>query len=141
MGIASPPASKQSCYGGELMQKRVLVVDDNDTIRLIVRTTIEMQTPFVVHEAVDGVDAIQKAETLNPDLVVMDLSMPRMDGLDASRTLKKLQHPPQIILFTINKDRVTDSDADSAGLAAVIEKSEGLEPLLQQVQHLLQPTY
>ncbi len=123
------------------MQKRVLVVDDNDTIRLIVRTTIEMQTPFVVHEAVDGVDAIQKAETLNPDLVVMDLSMPRMDGLDASRTLKKLQHPPQIILFTINKDRVTDSDADSAGLAAVIEKSEGLEPLLQQVQHLLQPTY
>src|SRR5437870_8138143 len=87
------------------MQKRVLVVDDNDTIRLIVRTTIEMQTPFVVHEAVDGVDAIQRAETLNPDLVVMDLSMPRMDGLDASRTLKKLQHPPQIILFTINKDR------------------------------------
>ncbi|PYT97324.1 MAG: hypothetical protein DMG34_23000 [Acidobacteria bacterium] len=111
------------------------------TIRLIVRTTIEMQTPFVVHEAVDGVDAIQRAETLNPDLVVMDLSMPRMDGLDASRTLKKLQHAPQIILFTINKDRVTDSDADSAGLAAVIEKSEGLEPLLQQVQHLLQRTY
>jgi len=100
-----------------------------------------MQTPFVVHEAVDGVDAIERAETLNPDLVVMDLSMPRMDGLDASRTLKKLQHPPQIVLFTINKDRVTDSDADSAGLAAVIEKSEGLEPLLQQVQHLLQPTH
>ena len=46
------------------MQKRVLVVDDNETIRLIVRTTIEMQTPFVVHEAVDGVDAIQRAETL-----------------------------------------------------------------------------
>src|SRR5437899_12067804 len=123
------------------MQKRVLVVDDNDTIRLIVRTTIEMQTPFVVHEAVDGVDAIQRAETLNPDLAVMDLSIPRMDGLDASRTLKKLQHAAQIILFTINKDRVTDSDADNTGLAAVIEKSEVFELSLQQVQHLLQPTY
>ena len=111
------------------------------TIRLIVRTTIEMQTPFVVHEAVDGVDAIQRAETLNPDLVVMDLSMPRMDGLDASRTLKKSQHPPQIVLFTVNKDGVSDAEADSAGLAAVIEKSEGLEPLLQKVQHLLQPTH
>jgi CheY-like chemotaxis protein len=71
----------------------------------------------------------------------MDLSMPRMDGLDASRTLKKSKHPPQIVLFTINKNGVTDSEADSAGLAAVIEKSEGLEPLLQQVQHLLQPSH
>jgi CheY-like chemotaxis protein len=120
------------------MQKRVLVVDDNDTIRLIVRSTLEMHTPYIVHEAVDGLDALQKAETLNPDLVVMDLSMPRMDGLDASVSLKNSLRPPQVVLFTVNKDNVTDSDADRAGLSAIIEKSEGLEPLLQQVQQLLQ---
>jgi CheY-like chemotaxis protein len=121
------------------MQKRVLVVDDNAIIRRFVRSTLEVHTPFIVHEAVDGIDAIEKAETLNPDLVVMDASMPRMDGLDASISLKKSHHPPQVVLFTINKDAVSDSDASRAGLSAIIEKSEGLEPLLRQVQHLLQP--
>lgn len=122
------------------MQKRVLVVDDNDTIRTMVRSTIEMHTSFIVHEAVDGVDAIHKAETLNPDLVVMDLSMPRMHGLAASRELKKSLHPPRVVLFTIHKDAVSDSDAAQAGLSAIVEKSQGLEPLLEEVQHLLQPT-
>lgn len=122
------------------MQKRVLVVDDNEAVRTIVRSTLEMHTPFIVHEAVDGVDAVEKAETLKPDLVVMDLSMPRMDGLDASFNLKKSHHPPQVVLFTVNKDALTDSDVDRAGVSAVIEKSEGLEPLLEEVQHLLQST-
>ncbi len=121
------------------MQKRVLVVDDNETIRTIVRSTLEMQTPFIVHEAVDGVDAIQKAQTLSPDLVVMDLSMPRMDGLDATRTLKQSDHPPQVVLFTVHKDAISESDARQAGIDAVVGKSEGLEPLLEEVQHLLQP--
>jgi CheY-like chemotaxis protein len=122
------------------MQKRVLVVDDNDAIRTIVRSALEMYTPFIVHEAVDGVDAIEKAEILNPDLVVMDSSMPRMDGLDASLTLKNSHHPPQVVLFAVSKEAVTDSDVDRAGVSAVIEKSEGIEPLLEEVQHLLQPT-
>src|SRR5260370_25798015 len=111
------------------MQKRVLVVDDNETVRTIVRSTLEMQTPFIVHEAVDGVDAIQKAETLNPDLVVMDLSMPRMNGLEATRALKKSNHPPQVVLFTIHKNAISESDAQQVGVDAVVEKSEHLDPL------------
>src|SRR5260370_28461854 len=103
------------------MQKRVLVVDDTEAVRTIVRSTLEMHTPFIVHEAVDGVDAVAKAETLNPDLVVMDLSMPRMDGLDASLNLRKSPHPPQVVLFTVNKYALTDSDVDHAGVSAVIE--------------------
>jgi DNA-binding NarL/FixJ family response regulator len=123
------------------MQKRVLVVDDNEMVRLVVRSTLEMHTPFIVHEAVDGLDAIQKAETLNPDLVVMDLTMPRMHGLDASRTLKESHHPPQVVLFTVHKAAITESDATQAGLSAIVEKSEGLETLLHEVEHLLQPSH
>ena len=123
------------------MLKRVLVVDDNETIRTIVRSTPELQTPFIVHEAVDGLDAIQKAETLNPDLVVMDLSMPRMNGLDATRTLKKSDRPPRVVLFTVHKNAIPESDARRVGLDAIVEKSDGLEPLLEEVQHLLQPTH
>ncbi len=123
------------------MRKRVLVVDDNEAIRTIVRSTLELQTPFIVHEAVDGLDAIQKAETLNPDLVVMDLSMPRMNGLDATRTLKKSDRPPRVVLFTVHKNAIPESDARRVGFDAIVEKSDGLEPLLEEVQHLLQPTH
>ncbi len=123
------------------MNKRVLVVDDNEVIRLIVRSALEMHTPFVIHEAVDGIDALEKADTLNPDLVVMDLSMPRMSGLDASRTLKQAHPPIQVVLFTLHKDSVTDADAHRAGVSAVVAKSEGLETLLDEVQHLLPATH
>jgi len=119
------------------MMKRVLVVDDNEVIRLIVRSALEMHTPFVVQEAVDGVDAIEKADTFNPDLVVMDLAMPRMSGLDATRSLKQSHPPTQVVLFTLHKDAITDSDANRAGAAAVVAKSDGLETLLHEVQHLL----
>jgi CheY-like chemotaxis protein len=123
------------------MQKRILVVDDNQVIRLIVRSALEMHTPFIVHEACDGQDAIEKAEALNPDLVVMDLSMPRMHGLDASRKLKQGQSSIRVVLFTTHKKVLSNADADRAGLDAVISKSDGLETLLQQVQHMLEPVH
>jgi two-component system response regulator MprA len=119
------------------MMKRVLVVDDNEVIRMIIRSTLEMHTPYVVQEAVDGVDALEKADTFNPDLVVMDFAMPRMSGLDASRTLKQTHPPTQVVLFTLHKDSVSDSDVNRAGVSAVVAKSDGLETLLDEVQHLL----
>jgi CheY-like chemotaxis protein len=119
------------------MLKRILVVDDNQFIRMIVRSAFEVLGPFIVHDACDGLDALQKAETLNPDLVVTDLSMPRMHGLDASRNLKETCLPVQVILFTAHKNVLTESDADLAGLSAVVSKSDGIETLLQQAQSLL----
>ena|SRR5258707_1048890 len=123
------------------MQKRILVVDANQVIGLIVRSALEMHTPFIVHEACDGLDAVEKAESLNPDLVVMDLSMPRMHGLDASRKLKSACPPVQVVLFTIHKSMGTDSEADQAGLDAIVSKSDGIEPLIQEVQNLLERTH
>jgi len=123
------------------MQKRVLVVDDNQIIHLIVRWDSEMHTPFIVHEACDGIDAAEKAGALHPDLVVMDLYMPRMRRLDAARQLKNHRPPAQVVLFTIHKSVVPDSDADQAGLDAIVSKSDGVEPLVQQVQNLLERTH
>jgi len=123
------------------MQKRVLVVDDNQVIRLIVRSALEMHTPFIVHEACDGIDAVEKAEALHPDLVVMDLYMPRMRRLDAARQLKNHRPQAQVVLFTIHKSVVPDSDADQAGVDAIVSKSDGVEPLIQQVQNMLEPTH
>lgn len=123
------------------MQKRVLVVDDNQVIRLIVRSALEMHTPFIVHEACDGIDAVEKAGPLHPDLVVMDLYMPRMHGLDAVRQLKNHRPQAQVVLFTIHKSVVPDSDADQVGVDAIVSKSDGVEPPIQQVQNMLEPTH
>jgi DNA-binding NarL/FixJ family response regulator len=123
------------------VQKRILVVDDNQVIRLIVRSALEMHTSFIVHEAFDGQDAVEKAQALNPDLVVMDLSMPRMHGLDASRKLKEGRSSVRVVLFTTHQRVLSSADADRAGLDAVISKSEGLETLLQQVQTMLEPLH
>jgi DNA-binding NarL/FixJ family response regulator len=120
------------------MQKRILVVDDNQAVRLIVRSTFEMQGPFIVHEACDGVDAVEKAQSLNPDLVIMDLSMPRMHGLDATRRLKKEHSPIQVVLFTMHQGALSETDASQAGVDAVVSKSDGLETLLHRVEELLQ---
>jgi len=119
------------------MQKRILVVDDNQAVRLIVRSTFEMQGPFIVHEAFDGVDAVEKAQSLNPDLVVMDLSMPRMHGIDATRELKKDHPPVQVVLFTMHQGALSEAEASKAGVDAVVSKSDGLETLLARVGELL----
>ena len=67
----------------------VLIVDDSDSVRIAVRALFEAEPGFiVVGEAVNGMDAINKADELAPDLIVLDLSMPIMNGLEAAETLK-----------------------------------------------------
>jgi two-component system, OmpR family, response regulator MprA len=116
--------------------KRILVVDDNQIVRLIVRSTLEMHGPYIVNEASDGPDALRKAESFNPDLVIVDLSMPEMNGLDLGRKLKECRSMP-IVMFTMHKGVLSESDAADAGFDAVIAKSDGLESLFHQVQEIL----
>ena len=70
----------------------VLIVDDSDSVRIAVRALFEAEPGFsVVGEAVNGMDAINKADELAPDLIVLDLSMPIMNGLEAAETLKSIR--------------------------------------------------
>lgn len=122
------------------MPKFILLVDDNPTIRKFVRTSFERGTSFhVCGEAADGVQAIEKAQVLSPDLIILDLSMPRMSGLEASRHLRRLMPSVPLVLFTLHKDVLRQSDAAKAGITAVVSKTEGMKALLNQVQTLLAP--
>jgi chemotaxis response regulator CheB len=85
MGTAKPMlvAAKAS--------NRILIVDDLPEMRKLIRTYIEEETDFgVCGEAIDGLDAIDKAQNLKPDLIILDASMPRMNGIEAGPKLKKL---------------------------------------------------
>src|ERR1035438_3638675 len=85
-------------------KKRVLLVDDNSAVRSLVRQLFELEPDFEISgEAENGRDAVEKAENLNPNLIVLDLVMPVMTGLDAAPLLRKLLPDTPIILFTVQE--------------------------------------
>jgi CheY-like chemotaxis protein len=119
------------------MSKCILIVDDSQSIRAVTRRYLESQPRFeVCGEAVDGLDALEKARDLSPDLIIMDLEMPRMNGFQTARALRTRNVSAPIILFTIYADAVRWQDAQAAGLSAVVSKSD-LSALQQEIDRLL----
>jgi DNA-binding NarL/FixJ family response regulator len=88
--------------------------------------------------AADGQEAIEKAQLLKPDLIILVLSMPVMNGLDAARTLKRLNPSIRLLMFTSFKSPNLEKEAMAAGCTAVIEKSD-LQQLFSSVHRLLVP--
>jgi two-component system chemotaxis response regulator CheY len=120
------------------MSKSVLIVDDSQAIRRLTRTFIESQTKFeVCGEAVDGLDGLEKARDLHPDLIILDFSMPRMDGLHVAKELKRTMSQIPVILFTVYADAIDLKDVSSAGVSAVVSKSDDLSVLAERVEYLL----
>jgi two-component system nitrate/nitrite response regulator NarL len=119
------------------MQKRILIVDDNALTRDLVRLFIESRPGFeVCGEAADGVEGIEKGGELKPDLIVLDFSMPRINGLEAAMILRKVIPDTPIILLTIYKDAIPLRLARNAGVASVLSKTDQLTVLADEVQRL-----
>jgi CheY-like chemotaxis protein len=105
--------------------KLILIVDDSPVVRKTLRQTLERQPGWeVCGEAADGREAIEKAQQLKPNLVVLDLSMPVMNGLDAARELKRLLPALLLVMFTSFKTAHLIQEALSAGVSSVVPKSE-----------------
>lgn len=119
-------------------KKRVLLVDDNTGVRSLVRQLFESEPDFEVSgEAENGHDAVQKAENLKPDLIILDLSMPVMTGLDAAPLLRKVVPDARIILFTVQEGHEVEQLACAAGINAVVSKNQAASKLILQAQALL----
>jgi DNA-binding NarL/FixJ family response regulator len=104
--------------------KYILIVDDSELIRLATRHFLESQPGFkVCGEAVDGIDALEKASHLNSDLIILDIAIPRMNGLQTARELRARMYRMPIILFTWYADAVQPKDIEAAGISAVISKT------------------
>jgi CheY-like chemotaxis protein len=120
-----------------LMHKRILIVDDSAPTRGLVRTFLESRPGIeVCGEAADGVEGIQKGRELRPDLIVLDYSMPRLDGLQVAVVLHQIAPNIPIILFTLYKGVIPLPVAQAAGVASVLSKTEQLTVLADEVQRL-----
>lgn len=117
------------------MSKSVLLADDNDPARKVVRAALEQAGLAVCAEAVDGVDAVDKASELKPDLIVLDLRLPRLNGIEAAYVLRGRLPKTPILLFTLFE--VDQSIASAAGISAVVRKSDGINKLVECVQSSL----
>src|SRR6267143_658324 len=104
----------------------VLIVDDHPAIRRALRAAFERQPGFTVcGEAEDGFDAIGKAKKLSPDLIVLDLRMPVMDGLEAARELKRLFPRVPLMMLTCYHSSAAEKQALASGVTAVFSHSLG----------------
>ena len=116
---------------------RILIVDDNASMRHVMRTLLESSSALeICGEAVDGVDAIEKAKQLNPDLILLDLSMPRMNGAEVASVLKPRMPDVPIILFTAFDEVMDKSLAAALGVDLVLPKIE-MTALADHAQALL----
>jgi DNA-binding NarL/FixJ family response regulator len=117
--------------------KRILVVDDNESIRRVLCQLFTSEVGFdVCGEAEDGQQAIEKAKELHPDVIVMDLSMAVLNGIEASRILKTLMPTVALIVFSEYNDVFSDEEARSAGISAVVSKSQHVSVLVETVRAL-----
>lgn len=119
-------------------KKRIFVVDDNFVVRSMVRQLFESETNYeVAGEAENGRDAIAKAESLKPDLIILDLSMPIMGGLEAAPFLKRVLPETRLILFTVDSGPEVERLALAAGIEAVVSKDNAVSELVTHAQALL----
>ncbi len=105
--------------------KRILIADDNATVRRGLRGVIEHNEDWnVCGEAVDGREAIERARELHPDILLLDLAMPGMNGFDAARELAKLEPNVQILLCTVQLSTFVVRQAEKMGIQGAVSKSK-----------------
>ena len=121
------------------MSHTILIVDDSLFIREALCKFFEQDDFDVCGEAENGKEAIEKAQELHPDLILMDLSMPVMNGLEATRVLKRMMPEVPVIIYSAFADSSTEKAARSAGVNALVSKSENISVLLGKAHSALEP--
>jgi len=123
------------------MAVRILIVDDHEIFRRGLRSLLESRADWeVCGEATDGEDAVEKAKQMQPDVIVLDITMPRLNGLDATALLRKKVPEAKIVILSQHQPALMKQVALSAGAGAYVTKSEVSRELMAAIDGLLAPT-
>jgi DNA-binding NarL/FixJ family response regulator len=117
------------------MVTKILLVDDQPAVRDGLRMRLELEPDLtIVGEACDGLEAVALAQALVPDVVVMDVEMPGLDGIEAARQLRVNIPSVAIVMLSIHCDAATQSRAREAGAIAFVEKRAAINVLLAEIR-------
>ena len=117
---------------------KILIADDHEVVRQGVRRILQVRPGWeICGEAENGREGIDKAILLCPDLILLDLSMPVMNGFQAARELHRLLPKVPLLMFTSFGSAEIEDEARASGITAVKSKSEDLESLCGSIQELL----
>jgi DNA-binding NarL/FixJ family response regulator len=120
------------------MYNGILIADDSATARKVIRAYLNQRNFEVCGEAIDGVDALEKATELEPALILLDLRMPRMNGLEAASVLRGRMPNVRIVLLTLYDEFLSYKSLMSAiGIDEIISKPNGFSRLAECVRGLL----
>ena len=121
------------------MSHSILIADDSIFIRDALCNLFQREEDFdVCGKAENGKEAVEKAQELSPDLILLDLSMPVMNGLEAARDLKRVMPGVPIIIYSAYSDSATEKQARSAVVSALISKFEHTSMLLAKARRALE---
>ncbi len=117
---------------------RIIIVDDSPSVRESLGWLLQAEPELTVAgEASNGSDAIHQAIKLAPDVVILDIELPDMDGFTVTRRLKALQHPPLVVILSIHTDALSRERGREAGCDAFVEKGLGWPNLLTVLKKVL----
>ncbi|HLF28730.1 MAG TPA: response regulator transcription factor [Anaerolineae bacterium] len=117
---------------------RILIVDDVPSVREALRWLLDNEPDLeVVGEAGDGAQALERATLLAPDVVILDIELPDLDGYAVTRSLKRLPRPPLVILLSVHGDGLSRQQGADAGSDGFIEKGTDWPQIVAQIRQAL----
>jgi PAS domain S-box-containing protein len=125
--------------GRDTPRKQILIADDHEMLRRGIRNALEDRQDWqICGEAVDGQEAVNKVNTLRPDLVILDINMPVLNGLAAVRQILRNRPQTKIVIFTVHDSEQTLKEIQAAGAHAYVSKNDASDALLRVVEDLLE---
>ena len=118
---------------------RILVADDQEAVRKRICAILVSRRDFeVCAEASTGMEALEKAKALNPDLIILDITMPVLNGLDAARLIRAAMPTASILILSVHQSKQLVAEARRIGVQGYVTKEEGGRRLVQAVDAVLQ---